>query len=146
MVLVCIAHVGSSILYTNSRSLHLNNQCSVKFNATDFLVKDNLTGKTLLSIKTSRGLHSIPSHYVTPEPIALVACLDTAEVWHSRLCYPHPRTLTHLQATGVVHVSKKSFALCSSCQLEKSKRLPFQDVEALVTSIVVINRLPTLVL
>ncbi|KAL3506946.1 hypothetical protein ACH5RR_032328 [Cinchona calisaya] len=68
-----IAHVGFSIHHTNS--------------------KDNLTGKTLLFSQLSSGLYSIPQGYVSPASMTLVACVAPTNVWHSRLCHPHPRLL-----------------------------------------------------
>lgn len=56
-----------------------------------------------------------------------------AEIWHSRLGHPNSKILSHLQSTGVLSFSKRFSGLCYSCQVAKSKCLPFSDVEHLCT-------------
>jgi len=43
------------------------------------------------------------------------------------------KTLFFLQKTGVIPSTPKFFSSCTSCQLGKSKSLPFSDVEHLCT-------------
>ncbi|KAL3534408.1 hypothetical protein ACH5RR_002869 [Cinchona calisaya] len=61
---------------------------------------DNLTGKTLMSTKSSHGFFSIASHCVAPVSLALVA-RTPADVWHFRLCHPHLWLLLNFKLLGL---------------------------------------------
>ncbi|KAL3521037.1 hypothetical protein ACH5RR_019186 [Cinchona calisaya] len=124
--LLPLAHTSSSYVFTHSRSFHLkhahhvprlihnllsishlchDNNCFANFNSTHLCVKDNLTGKPLLSTKSTGGLYPITSSLVVPKSSVLVA---------------------RAMPIGFIQVSRNLSSFCSIFQLSKSKDLSFQ--------------------
>jgi hypothetical protein len=129
----------SQILHYPSTSANLlsinkfykDNKCWFALTDVDFIVKDNLTGTVLLHEPSENGLYSIWLH---PESMnktrrftALLGVKTANMVWHQRLghssafVFQHLLRHQHLPLVGSVSPS----TVCESCQLGKSKQLPF---------------------
>ncbi|KAL3506609.1 hypothetical protein ACH5RR_031991 [Cinchona calisaya] len=88
------------------RKLCTENPSSFKFNSHGFRVKDNQTGKTLLSTETPSALYPISSSFITLSPIALSAVHVPELVWHSRLGHPYSKIISYLQSIGAMQVTQ----------------------------------------
>ena len=53
-----------------------------------------------------------------------------SEGWNQRLGHPQQQIVDHAQRRNLISFDSKnkSFQVCSSCQMEKSRRLPFLPV------------------
>jgi len=102
-------------------------------NGSHYFVKDNLTGITLLEGRSEGGLY--PLHlqsFSVNKQRALTAFLGvktSAAVWHSRLGHASQHVVSQLLQQFSLPVSgvKNLNGICESCQLGKSKQLPFQS-------------------
>jgi len=121
--------------YANLRSINQfcrDNDCFFLLNGSHYFVKDNHTSLTLLEGLSEGGLY--PLHFKSlsvNKQHALTAFLGVktfATVWHSRLGHASQPVVSHLlqqfslPISGVKHLD----GVCESCQLGKSKQLPFQ--------------------
>jgi hypothetical protein len=109
-----------------------DNSCFFILTDSNYFVKDNHTGLTLLAGKSEGGLYPIHlNSFSVNKQHALTALLGvktSAAVWHSRLGHTSPQVLSQLlhqfslPVSGVKHLD----GVCEPCQLGKSKQLPFQ--------------------
>lgn len=146
-----INHIGSSILHASNYSFHLrnllhcptastnlllmhqfskDNSCYFYFDPNGFVVKDKISGRILFQGPIEHGLYPFrltSNHVNKAGPAVLLGERVSAPIWHSRLGHPSNATL---------HLVLSKFALsrfgaatintvCESCQLGKSKKLPF---------------------
>jgi hypothetical protein len=150
-----IQNIGSSLVHSPTSSLHnfplknilhcpsasanllsinkfcKDNKCWFALTDVDFTVKDNLTRTMLLHDPTENGLYPIklnPSSLNKRSGfIALLGVKTNDMVWHQRLGHSSTSVFQHLLRHHNLHllgpVSPPS--VCESCQLEKSKQLPF---------------------
>ncbi|GKD98763.1 ribonuclease H-like domain-containing protein, partial [Tanacetum coccineum] len=140
-----VNNTGHSILPTPTRSLHLNNvlitphivknllfvrqfvrdnNCTIKFNAFGFSVKDFLTRQVLLRCDSSRDLYPV----TTPSPIGKYT-------WHQRLGHPGGEVLHRLVSSNFILYNKeKPPVQCHACQLVKHMRLPFVSSNTVINS------------
>jgi len=96
----------------------------------NFIVKDNLTGRVLLQGPSENGLYPIPLHQKSLNKwkgfAAYVGVKTTDLVWNQRLGHPSSFVIKHLLKnhklpfTGSFDKSR----VCEACQLGKSKQLP----------------------
>jgi transposase InsO family protein len=108
-----------------------DNHCFFILTDSHYFIKDKLTGLTLLEGKSEGGLYPInTSKVVLPKTRLLSALLGvktSVSVWHSRFGHPFSPIVHailkkhHLPFTG----SFSNKEVCESCQLAKSKQLPF---------------------
>jgi len=150
-----IQHIGSSLVHSPTSSLHKfllknilhypwasanllsinkfckDNKCWFALTDVDFTVNDNLTGTVLLHGPSESGLYPIK---LNPSSLnkrsgftALLGVKTNDMVWHQRLGHPSTSVFQHLIRShnlpllGPVSPS----SVCESCQLGKSKQLPF---------------------
>ncbi|GJT83636.1 ribonuclease H-like domain-containing protein [Tanacetum coccineum] len=140
-----------SILPTLNRPLHLHNvlvtpniiknlifvhqftrdnNCTVKFDAFGFSVKDFLTRHILLRCDSSGDLYPVTS----PSPTPHVFLSVSPSTWHQRLGHPGEDVLRSLKSRQYISYNKeKSSHLCHACQLGKHVRLPFTSSNSSVT-------------
>ena len=99
---------------------------SIEFFPSHFSVKDLHTGQTLLQGPNKNDIYEWPPT-VHVQPSAMVGVKTSVHEWHKRLGHPSSRTLYSLLKKFSLPVSSKnmSSALCSSCQCNKSHKLPF---------------------
>lgn len=152
-----ISHTGSSTLHTPSSSFHLqniircpsvssnllsvqkfskDNYCYFCFEANGFIVKDKTSGRTLFCGQIENGLypfHMSKHHINKTGPTALFSPLVSTSTWHSRLGHPSSTTVRGILSRFDLPHSGHSISICSSCQLGKSKKLPFSSSSFLTT-------------
>jgi hypothetical protein len=150
-----ITHTGSKILNSYNYQFHLknilhcpqaatnllsiqkfcqDNSCYFILTASHYFVKDIKTHAILLEGRSENGLYplrlrnsSFKNNYVFT---AFLGLKTTAAVWHSRLGHSSFITVervikAHKLPTLIDHSNKNNF--CDSCQLGKSKQLPFSS-------------------
>lgn len=104
-----ITHIGHTQLDTSTGSLNLHevlcvpairknlfsirrfskdNHCYFEMDANGFRVKDNKTGKVLLTGSSSGGLYHIHTEPEIYETLGFYGEKTTQEVWHARLGHP----------------------------------------------------------
>ncbi|GJX47632.1 ribonuclease H-like domain-containing protein, partial [Tanacetum coccineum] len=106
------------------------NNCTVKFDAFGFSVKDFLTRHILLGCDSSGDLYPVtqPSHI----PHALLSV--SPSTWHQRLRHPEEEVLRSLVSRQFISCNKeKSPHIFHACQLGKHVRLPFSSLNSVVT-------------
>jgi hypothetical protein len=109
----------------------IDNHCMFELTGSYFTVKDTLSGTVLLQGPSENGLYPIPLHRISQNELkgfaALIGVKTTDMVWHQRLGHPsttvfqHLLSHQHLPLAGLVD----KLRICESCQLGKSKQLPF---------------------
>ncbi|KAF8394586.1 hypothetical protein HHK36_020800 [Tetracentron sinense] len=147
-----IEHIGSTSYSSNGSTFHMqdilhvpcitknllsvsqfskDNDCHFVFTSSGFSVKDNKSGKILFQGRSSKGLY--PLHFQPHDknkpyssPSAFTSSTVSSSVWHHRLGHPSHQTLQ--QVAPHIHLGRSSQhqTICSSCQMGKSSRLPFQ--------------------
>ena len=109
-----------------------DNDCYFKMDANGFSVKDNKTGKVLLTGSSFDGRYYIQTSSDIARQIAYYEKRTTQDVWHVKLGHPSHSVLTtllnkyHLPLNGA-RVSNKN---CHLCLLGKSCQLPFEDKQS----------------
>lgn len=149
---LCITHSGSSSVVLSNSKFKLNNilhcpkaitnllsvhqfasdnHCFFVFFPSCFYIKDLKTQKTLFKGDCVDGLYRLQfnkSAFSSPGPLALVGIRTNLPTWHARLGHPSASVLAHLQANKYLKLEgSKSIPFCNSCQLGKSKKLPFSN-------------------
>jgi len=99
---------------------------SIEFFPSYFFVKDLRTGQTLLQGPNKNDIYEWPLT-VPVQPSAMVGVKTSVNEWQKRLGHPSSRTLQSLLQKFSLPVSSKNICLtlCSSCQCNKSHKLPF---------------------
>lgn len=147
-------HYGSSTISTTSNPLRLNNvlhvpqmttnllsvnqfckdnNCYFIFTDLGFCVKDNLTRRTLLQGQNKDRLYPLQiSRSQGNFPFTSTTLLSNrvgSSIWHHRLGHPANHIFhlmlnkNNLPLLGTPHLP----SICVSCQIGKSKRLPFNS-------------------
>lgn len=149
-----IQHTGSMVFHTPQSSFHLSkvlhcsqayaylllinqfcldNNCFFILIGSQYFVKDNRTGLTLLEGRSEGGLYPIQlKSFSVNKQHALTAFLGvktSATVWHSRLGHASQSIVSQVLQQFSLPVSgvKQLNGICKPCQLGKSKQLPFQS-------------------
>ena len=149
---LAISRSGSSLINTPSKPLKLNHilhvpeissnllsvyqfckdkNCSFIFTDTSFLIKDNLTGMTLLQGRSKNGLYPLQINLFHQNkgsfPTALASVRVSSNTWHHRLGHPALQVMHLLFSTHSLPVdgSKRLSSLCMACPMGKSSKLPF---------------------
>jgi len=110
----------------------VDNKCWFIFTDSHFFVKDNLTGKTFFQGPSRDGLYPIylsKSVNKARNVVAFLGATATSIIWHLRLGHPAPPILNKLKQSARLPItgSIAHDSLCESCQLAKSKCLPFSE-------------------
>lgn len=144
-----ISHIGHSIVKTPSRDLHLknilyvpnanknlvfvhrlatDNSAFLEFHPNFFLIKNQVTKKTLLRGRCQQGLYSLPS--APPNKQAFSAIKQTFEKWHNRLGHPSSpiveKVISNFKLPILVELNKNS--VCDACQKAKNHQLPYSSL------------------
>jgi len=112
---------------------YIDNNCWFALIGSNFLVKDNLTGRVLLQSPSENGLYPIPLHHLSLNKwkgfAAYVGVKTTYSVWHQRLGHPSPSIVQHLLKNQHLPLTSSldKTRICEACQLGKSKKLPFGE-------------------
>lgn len=98
--------------------------CFFEFYPTYFLIKDQLTKRTLLHSKNENGLYRL-SPTSPPPPTALSSEVVSSLCCYRRLGHPHERVLRLILQTHTlpVHHPQTHVPMCHACPLGKSSRL-----------------------
>ncbi|PKU67006.1 Retrovirus-related Pol polyprotein from transposon TNT 1-94 [Dendrobium catenatum] len=144
---VNITNSGVGLLPTSTRTLKLSNilhspelhfnllsiskltrdnNISITFNPSGFVLKDLKTQETLLQGPCKNGLYPIKTISDEPSHEALAGTSHDANIWHQRLGHPHERSMKTI-ANRTAHFSINKFSVsCSSCKESKSHKLVFE--------------------
>ncbi|GJY40414.1 ribonuclease H-like domain-containing protein [Tanacetum coccineum] len=145
-----VTNTGHSILKTSVRPLYLNNvlitphivknlisvrqfirdnNCTIKFDAFGFSVKDSMTRRVLLRCDSTGDLYPVTHSSIIPR-----AFLVSQHTWHQRLGHPGGDVLCRLVSNNVISCyNEKPLVLCHACQLGKHVRLPFVSSNTVVS-------------
>nr|GEX52711.1 ribonuclease H-like domain-containing protein [Tanacetum cinerariifolium] len=146
-----VINTGNSILSTPTRSLHLHNvlitpqyvknliyvrqsvrdnNCTIKFDAFAFFVKDFLTRQVLLRCDSTGDLYP-----VTAPSLIAHAFFVSQHTWHQRLGHPGGEVLHRLVSSNFISCNKeKPHVLCHACHFGKHVRLPFVSSGTVISS------------
>nr|GEX43799.1 ribonuclease H-like domain-containing protein [Tanacetum cinerariifolium] len=92
-----------------------DNNCSIKFDAFDFSVKDFMMRQMLLRCDSTGDLYPVTDPFSIPHVF-----LVSQHTWHQRLGHPGCEVLRHLVSSNCISCNKeKSLVLCRACQLGK---------------------------
>jgi hypothetical protein len=150
---LAIENTGSAILHSPHSNFHLNNilhcpqaatkllsiqkfcqdnACYFLLTSTHFFVKDLRTHAILLAGRSENGMYPLrfksASSKTFPLFTAFLGLRASLPVWHYRLGHSSFNNVSHVIKAHKLPTSNKNFnkdELCDSCQLGKSKRLPF---------------------
>ena len=146
-----IKSIGSATIHTNQQPLKLkqvlhvpeitknllsvsrltlDNQVYLEFHSGYCLLKDKVTGRTLLQGNLSEGLYQFHGggfQGFKGHPNALVA---TKETWHRKLGHPSSRVLDIVLNSSNIKTKEDDLPFCESCQYGKSHKLPFQNSQS----------------
>ena len=109
----------------------LDNNCYFILTASDFIVKENLTGRILLRGVVENDLYPLAGFKSSQKNLtclsANIGVNATIATWHSRLGHPSNVVLDVLCPSNKLSIMTHSnkLDLCSACQLGKAKQLPF---------------------
>jgi transposase InsO family protein len=109
----------------------IDNDCFFILTGSNFFIKDNQTGKTLLDGPSINGLYPIKlqncSLNKTRSCVAFLGVSASFDIWHARLGHASSPIVSRVLNSNHLPVSsspnKKS--ICEFCQYGKSKKLPF---------------------
>ena len=151
-----IANTGSTLLPSNTRSLHLknvlhvptiarnllsvnklctDNNVSVEFYPTMFQVKDLNSGAQVIKGRTEDGGYVWP-HRDSKTPSAFSTSLKCPlSIWHSRLGHPSISVLKSVVSSSMLSDSNSMSSFnCLDCSINKSHKLPFSNTSSLKTT------------
>jgi hypothetical protein len=111
-----------------------DNDCYFILTDSYFLVKDKHTKAILLAGKSENGLYPLrfqrSSLKAQHAAIALIGIRTSSLIWHYRLGHPAIDIVSRVVQSfhlPVVPFTSNKMMVCESCQLGKSKRLPFSS-------------------
>ena len=143
-----IRHVGHSVLHAPDRTLALNNILHVpdakknlvsvhrfttdnnvylEFHPQFFLVKDQVTKRTILRCRCTGGLYPFPGHSSHPRKVVCSATKASMDTWHRRLGHPTApvvRQVVSRNKLPCVSTPSSHESVCDACQQAKSHQLP----------------------
>ncbi|XP_074292135.1 uncharacterized protein LOC141618988 [Silene latifolia] len=127
----------TNVLYTphiiknliSVRQFTKDNNVSVEFDPFGFSVKDLQNGTTIMRSDSTGELYPVSSESKSSSLAHGYSFLThSSDVWHSRLGHPGSNILRLLRSQSFINCNKASDnSLCHSCQISKTKRLPFND-------------------
>ena len=111
----------------------IDNNVMFELTGSDFYVKDILTGDTLLTGPSDNGLYPINLRQLSSSSYRAltmtVGVKVSSSTWHCRLGHPSMdilhRVISNFSLPVSDSINKKT--VCVSCQLGKSRQLPFSD-------------------
>ena len=114
-----------------SNLISVNQFCYFILTTSDFIVKENLTGKILLQGVVENGLYPLAGFKSSQKNLtclsANIGVTATIATWHSRLGHPSTAVLDVLCRSNKLSIMTPSNKLdfCSACPLGKATQLPF---------------------
>uniref|UniRef100_A0A2N9HMZ2 Integrase catalytic domain-containing protein n=1 Tax=Fagus sylvatica TaxID=28930 RepID=A0A2N9HMZ2_FAGSY len=104
-----------------------DNSCVFECCASEFKIKDKITGRIMATGRKNQGLYALDSGGAVAALAAIKTGKAPVDIWHQRLGHPHSKLLHVLASKNIIDVSDwlKTEKVCSSCQMGKSCRLPF---------------------
>jgi histone deacetylase 1/2 len=140
-----IHHIGSSILHSHDRAIHIknvlhvpkahknlcsinrlarDNDCFLEFHPDNFFIKDRTTKKTVLEGKCERGLYPLR---VDHNKQALGITKASSSIWHHRLGHPSSQVVHHVLDHNKIPFVKdlNKHVVCDACQKGKMHQLPY---------------------
>ena len=143
-----INQIGQSIVHTPNRNLVLknvlyvpeanknlasvhcltsDNNAFIEYHPDHFLIKDQVTRKTLVRGGCEGGLYPLKSFRSTSNKVTHAAIKPSTSRWHSRLGHPSSSIVQQvLSKNNVPFVSESNKEqMCDACQLGKSHQLPY---------------------
>jgi hypothetical protein len=145
-----VSHVGSLALHSPNRTFllrdtlcvpnlcknlisvhHLTKQNNVfvEFHPFHFLVKDTITGATLLRGACNDGIYTFPTSMVpiSSKKVANVHVRTSLDGWHKRLGHPSNKIVHNLINSFSLPITSKQKlpSLCHSCSINKAHQQPF---------------------
>ena len=106
-----------------------------------FFVKDNLTGRKLLTGKSEGRLYPIQINQQAinslPTKIALLGVRTSSSVWHAKLGHTSSHITNHVLKSFKLPISGpfEIKYVCQFCLMGKAKQLPFGDSMRVVLSL-----------
>ena len=118
---LCVPQMTKNIISVSQLSTQQN--CAIVFLPNSFHVKCLKTGRILLNGPCRDGLYMWP----TSSPTVLSSSRDSNPQWHHALGHPSSATFKLIQQQ--LQISSPTFEQsdCTSCQLNKSHKLPFHN-------------------
>jgi hypothetical protein len=119
---LCVPEIKKKLIYVH----HFTKQNNVylEFHPSYFLVKDRITGATLLKGACEDGVYPLPETMTmaSKPAIAYVPERITTDGWHKRLGHPSSKIAQHLIRTFslLVRKTKENSSLCVSCSHNKA--------------------------
>ncbi|GJY39506.1 ribonuclease H-like domain-containing protein [Tanacetum coccineum] len=111
------------------RQFTRDNNCTIKFDAFGFFVKDLLTRHILLRCDSSGDLYPVTK----PSTIPSAFVSTNSSTWHQRLGHPGDEVLRSLASRHFISCNKeKSTHVCHAYQLGKHVKLPFYSSDSIV--------------
>lgn len=149
-----IKNSGSSSFKQNQHTFHLNhilhvlhistnllsvhqfckdNDCSVIFTDSHFLVKDNQSGKVRFHGRSKNGLYPLriscfhTNKVGSSSPKVHFTGRVSSNIWHHRLKHPAKPVMLQIlsRQKSLLHGLPSLSLSCASCQMGKSNKLPF---------------------
>ncbi|XP_070672688.1 retrovirus-related Pol polyprotein from transposon RE1 isoform X1 [Malus domestica] len=143
-----IHHTGSSSLHTSHSSFKLrnvlhvpfmkhnllsayqfrkDNNCSLTLDPYGSIVKDHISGKTLLQGPVKDGFYPLQGSIHSSPPSAFLSIKAPVKVWHKRLGHPSSSIFRRVLSINNLALQGKQTVdfFCSDCALAKNHKLPF---------------------
>jgi hypothetical protein len=146
-----IDHIGSALINTSTRELHLknvlhvpkatkslisvsklasDNDAFVEYHPHDFFIKDLATKRVLLRGRYHQGLYPIPLGSSFRKQAFGVTKPSSAR-WHDRLGHPSRVIVQQVLQRNKLEFSRESkVSVCDSCQRAKSHQLPYPKLSS----------------
>jgi hypothetical protein len=114
------------------QKLCVDNKCWFILTDSYFFIKDNCTGQTLLQGLNKDGLYPILLSKAANKSkrfTAYIGISTSSVIWHRRLGHPAPPIINKLRQNAQLPILgvPSHQSLCESCQVAKSKCLPFSE-------------------
>lgn len=117
---LCVPHMSRNIMSISQ--LCTENNLLIEFSSYSYVVKDRLTGGTLIKGPTRNGVYELH----VPKSINSCSSVKSSAInWHHRLGHPSFSTFKILVSDFNLDVSSIFPFNCNSCQCNKSHKLPF---------------------
>jgi hypothetical protein len=106
-----------------------DNRVFIEFHLFYFLIKDQVTGKTIHRGRCVGGLYHLISSLVSSsqsQKYVFVAAKPSQAKWHSRLGHPSSTIVSQTISKNKLACIRESIdSICDSCQRAKSHQLPY---------------------
>ena len=124
---LCVPNICKNLISVH----HFTSQNNVflEFHPSHFLVKDPITGATLLRGACESGVYHFPNSLVgsSSKIVANVHERTSFDGWHKRLGHPSFKVVQSLvNHFSLPIMNNKMTSLCSSCSINKAHQLPFR--------------------